>query len=195
MGPMRYLLNPAETAFKTAVREFADRLSTAEAGRPGRELNAWLETQRPGGLSRIEAVVALEEIARRWPEAVAGLVSGGPFGSLGAGLFRAAAGIGAAQGLLAEGLARFASDGGKGRSGLQASCDIVTDLEAARLGLYREALLEETGQGGADAAARLERRAEKLAGRARALRDRIANGGEHEARDPLPEGGRSGDGL
>lgn len=194
MGPMRYLLSPAEAAFKSAVREFADRLAPAEAGRNRRELIAWLETQRPDGLSRIEAVVALEEIARRWPEAIAGIVSGGPFGPLGPGLARAAAGIGAAQGFLTGGLARLASGGGKGRPSVQATCDIVSELEAARLVLYREAFLEEAGRGGSEAAARLERLAGELTHRARALLDRMVNGGEHEARDPLPEGGRSGDG-
>jgi alkylation response protein AidB-like acyl-CoA dehydrogenase len=177
METMRYVLTPAEKTFKDAVREFARRSAPApEPGAGGgassredisngmvRELARWLAAVRPDGLSRVEEVMALEELARRSPASGTGIAATGPFQSLSPGLRRAAADLGAAQGLLAPGLTATADPFGAGfrnRTLSQEMADLLTGIEAARLKLYRAAILEDTGRGDEQetaAAARLAR--------------------------------------
>jgi hypothetical protein len=176
MNPMRYALSASEKAFKEAVGEFAGRAPGPDAsGFFCRELGEWLPAFRPAGLSCVEEAVALEEIVRRFPESGAGLVSSGLFGSLSPGLCRAAADLGAAQGILAGNLAGLVTPKGPARQVFQALADALAGIEAARLKLYRAAILEDAGRedaGDSDGAGRL---AAAMVREALDLNERIKN--------------------
>lgn len=190
MSAMRYALTAPEKTFKEAVREFAERvLPVANDGRlpcPDmpetfcRELETWLSAARPAGLSLVEEVVALEEITRRCPASSPGLIGSGLFGSSYPALCRAAADLGAAQGALARGLGAASKPEGLRRTVLQDLADALEGIEAARLKLYRAAILEELGRGQADEAAGAERLARDMARKAGDLEKRIMIGGNHE---------------
>ena len=188
MGAMRYALTASERAFKASVREFADRASRpADDGGfsgPGAgeawtsDLGRWLSASRPGGLSRVEEVVALEEISRRCPAAAPELVACGMFKTLGPGLCRAAARLGAAQGALSRGIARLAGSRGPAPAFLQDVADAATGIEAARLKLYRAAILEDAGKASPEESLRAELSAEALAREAGGLSERIGGGND-----------------
>lgn len=190
MSAMRYALTAPERTFKEAVREFAERaLPGANDGRlpcPDmpealcRELETWLSAAKPAGLSLVEEVVALEEIIRRCPASGPGLIGSGLFGSSCPALCRAAADLGAAQGVLARGLGAASKPEGLRRAVLQELADALAGIEAARLKLYRAAILEESGRGQPDETAGAERLARDLAREAGDLGKRIMTGGNHE---------------
>jgi hypothetical protein len=196
MGPMRYLLNAREAAFKTAVRELAARAGrSGDAGsgegsgpsvRLTADLRRWLDDHRPDGLSRVEELVALEELGRKRLDGTRTLAECGALRTSGQGL-RAAAALGDAQGALASCLGKPSGPA------FQTVCDIASELEAARLLLYRAAVLEDEGRGDPEAVNMAAREAEGLALRARAVRENAEKGGPHEARIPVPVGDRSGD--
>jgi len=190
MNAMRFALSASERAFKDSVREFAARAIPAagSGGVPGpgapaalpRELGQWLEAMRPAGLSGVEEVVVMEELARRCPDAAPGLVAAGPFGSLSPVLCRAAADLGATQGILAPGLAGVPTTGGAHGAVLQSLADALAGIEAARLKLYRAAILEDAGRGDAEENADAERLAGALARAAGDLMEWITTGGNDE---------------
>jgi hypothetical protein len=202
MSAMRYTLTASERIFKEAVREFAGRaVPAAGVGRsrgPGvprtlfRELEKLFSAMRPAGLSRVEAVVALEEIVRRCPASTPGIVARGVFGSLSPGLCRAAAGLGAAQGVLARGLSGVPTQEYLSGGVLQGQADALAAIETARLKLYRAALLEDAGRGDAEESEGAERLAEALVREALDLNERIKKGGKDEAGSSVQEGDRDG---
>lgn len=203
MGAMRYALTASERAFKEAVREFAGRAVPAsgdvELPVPGgadalaRDLGKWLTASRPSRLSRVEEVVALEETLRRCPAAASGLIGSGLFGAPSPVLCRAAADLGAAQGVLARGLGGVARLQGKDGAALQSLADAMMEIEAARLKLYRAAILEDAGRGEPEETAGAERLAEDISRAVRSLMERMIPGGTDETRSIIPEGGRDGD--
>jgi alkylation response protein AidB-like acyl-CoA dehydrogenase len=203
MNAMRYALSASEKDFKDAVRGFAGREIPAAGdvrfSGPGvietipLEVGQWLTAARPDGLSRVEEVVAVEEITRRCPASAQGFVAAGLFGSLSPGLCRAAADLGTAQGVLGPQLAEIRATGKPCGVVLQSLADAVTGIEAARLKLYRAAILEDAGRRDDEESAGAERLAGALARAAGELMKRITTGGNDEARNALQEGDRDGD--
>jgi alkylation response protein AidB-like acyl-CoA dehydrogenase len=195
MSAMRYALTASERAFKESVREFAGGAVPASGdgalpvpGMPGtlpRELGNWLSALRPAGLSRVEEVVALEETARRCPAAAPGLIGSGLFGAPSPGLCRAAADLGAAQGVLARGLAGKPKLREAGGALLQSVADVLTGIETARLKLYRAAILEDAGREDPEETAGAERFAEALFREAGSLMERMLTGGTDETRNAV----------
>jgi hypothetical protein len=202
MNPMRYALSASERAFKEAVREFAGRavagsgdgrtLGPDFSGYLCRDLEKWLSMFRPTGLSRVEEAVALEEIVRRFPKSGPKLIASRLFGALSPGLCRAAADLGAAQGILAPDLAGFVTPRGPGRAVLQGLADALTRIEAVRLRLYRAAILEDAGRGDTEESDEAGRLAAALILEALDMNERIKTGGEDETGNTVREGGRDG---
>lgn len=202
MGAMRYVLTASEKAFKEAVREFVVRaIPDAGDGRlpgPGvletfpRGFGKWLVGSRPAGLSRVEEAVALEEILRRCPALAPGLVTSGLLGARSPGLCRAAADLGAAQGVLGPGLPGVSNPEAHRGDLLQCLADTLAGIEVVRLQLYRAAILEDTGRGDAEESAGAERLARGLARQVEELMERITTGGNNETGSAVPGSDRNG---
>jgi hypothetical protein len=199
---MRYALRPSEKAFKEALGEFACRaIAGTGAGRPPdpdvsgllcRELRIWLSAFKPAGLSRVEEAVALEEIVRRFPESGPGLVASGLFQALSPRLCQAAADLGAAQGILAPDLAELVSPEGSARPVFQALSDALSGIEAARLKLYRAAILEDSDKRDAEESDGAGRLAGALVREALDLNERIKRGGKDESGSAVQKGDHDG---
>ena len=203
MNAMRYALTSSERTFKETVREFAGRAIPATGVRKPhgpdasgllcRELNKWLSAFRPAGLSRVEEAVTLEEIVRRFPESGPGLIASGLFQALSPDLCRAAADLGAAQGILAPDLAGLMAPKGAALPFFQALFDALSGVEAARLKLYRAAILEDVGRGDPEESDGAGRLAKVLVREALDLKKRITTGENDETGSPVQEGDRDGD--
>jgi hypothetical protein len=195
MTGMKYILLPGQRAFKDAVRtrlEAEVRGSrpdnsprTGLRGIPAPVIEGILRTAgkldesgRPC-LTRLEAVVAIEEIARGASGSGPEIISSPLFGALSPGLMRAAADIGFAQGALAPWLEEFSASPNSGRSGseawVQPMADLISEIEGTRLILYREAVLEDGRGGGAvvAASAAAMTAAERAAGDIRSRTERL----------------------
>lgn len=199
MGSMDYLLTPAQNALKEAVRKFVASevapLRSVAAPDWGiadalilkleefvRRRKGGLETEESMPLSRVEAVMILEEVLKAIPAAGLKLASERLFDSLSPELRSSAALLGSAQGVLAPCLL-----GDLGRRGLKAyghDCpgldqelaDVLSAVEAARLMTYRAAILEDEGRPEEEEASDAKRQAEKLASRAADLAELIKKG-------------------
>jgi len=199
MMEMRYLLTPAQRAFKQAVREVVasetDPLSVERGGapRPSEEsIGARIERRlwslasggtegKAGALANLESVVALEEIARGSYRTGWAFTPGRVFGAR-PEILRAAVSLGTAQGALEACLEKAFHPESQAASareaGIQPYSDCVSEIEGVRLLVYRAALLEDRGRGNPEEEARAERLAAESRVRAVGLADAITRRSE-----------------
>ncbi len=183
MAPMRYVLTPPQRAFKKALEdvlreEGKARIhgpdSTREAGLAA--LTARIAAGFPeafaNGLGSVESVVALEAIARTVPAASAGLDSQAAFMGVDPALGRAAVELGAAEGFLAGRFGR----GSNPDTPAQALADLASAIEAARLVLYRAAVLEDSGTKDPRSAASVRALSEEIRSRTAAVLGGVPEG-------------------
>ncbi len=194
MVEMRYLLTPAQRAFKQAVREVVagetGPLRGDRDGDPGsseRPVDARIELMvlslAPGGsagntgtLANLESVVALEEILRGSYRTGRSFAPGRAFEAK-PEILRAAVSLGIAQGALEACLETAFTRGSRAPSvraaGIQLFSDCASQIEAVRLLVYRAAILEDGGKGNPEEDARAESLAAESRIRAIGISDEI----------------------